>query len=576
MKKTLWLFASLACLTAVLFSCSRTADPEGYGYVELRVSTDPGVDRAATRATGDGDVVAVTIYEGSEVLWSCEDASTVTEPLTFLTGLYTAEAVCGSDESAAWDFPFYSCTEKFGVYTDKNTDLDLVLTLSNVKVTAEFSDDFDTYFTSYDLSVTNGTGTLDYDKDTESREGYFSVTGTLRCTLSLTNTDGDSYTLQYDYDDVVARQYYAFSFSIQSNENADGAAEITIILDDTMNEKRYSFDIDVTDPTVTTIYADSAEPWAMFANLTGYWSGPQPEGLGFEYRKSGASSWTTANADVTVDGYYFYAQLCGLDPETSYEFRAVATDVDASSEISFTTESAQTVPNLNFDSWCTVSGYDSPNESSDNIIWDTANGGTSIMSVYPTTKETDHVVSNSAVRMESKVASLLFISKFAAGNIYTGQFGSISVSSMSATLDWGYEFSSRPLALKGWYDYSPATVDHSQSPYSDMAGSPDIGQIQIFLTDWDEPFTVNSGNEQFVDFTADYIIARGQLLLTEDSGGSYTEFTLPLEYYDTTKTPTYIVITCSASAYGDYFTGGTGSTLYVDEFSLVYDPTELD
>ena len=34
---------------------------------------------------------------------------------------------------------------------------------------------------------------------------------------------------------------------------------------------------------------------------------------------------------------------------------------------------------------------------------------------------------------------------------------------------------------------------------------------------------------------------------------------------------TYIVISCAASRYGDYFTGGIGSVLKVDEFSLVYE-----
>jgi hypothetical protein len=32
---------------------------------------------------------------------------------------------------------------------------------------------------------------------------------------------------------------------------------------------------------------------------------------------------------------------------------------------------------------------------------------------------------------------------------------------------------------------------------------------------------------------------------------------------------------CAASRYGDYFTGGVGSVLKVDEFELIYDPSEL-
>ena len=37
----------------------------------------------------------------------------------------------------------------------------------------------------------------------------------------------------------------------------------------------------------------------------------------------------------------------------------------------------------------------------------------------------------------------------------------------------------------------------------------------------------------------------------------------------------YIVIAAAASKYGDYFTGSTSSVMYVEEFSLVYDPSQL-
>ena len=56
---------------------------------------------------------------------------------------------------------------------------------------------------------------------------------------------------------------------------------------------------------------------------------------------------------------------------------------------------------------------------------------------------------------------------------------------------------------------------------------------------------------------------------------SYKDFTIELDYRDMTRTPKYIVITACASKYGDYFTGGVGSTLWVDEFEFVYDPDEL-
>ena len=45
---------------------------------------------------------------------------------------------------------------------------------------------------------------------------------------------------------------------------------------------------------------------------------------------------------------------------------------------------------------------------------------------------------------------------------------------------------------------------------------------------------------------------------------------IPLVYRDLTRKPTHILVVFSASKYGDYFHGGKGSLLYVDDFSLVY------
>ena len=52
---------------------------------------------------------------------------------------------------------------------------------------------------------------------------------------------------------------------------------------------------------------------------------------------------------------------------------------------------------------------------------------------------------------------------------------------------------------------------------------------------------------------------------------AYRPFEIKLDYRSTSRVPTYMQITCSASKYGDYFTGGSGSVLYVDEFSFDYD-----
>ena len=48
------------------------------------------------------------------------------------------------------------------------------------------------------------------------------------------------------------------------------------------------------------------------------------------------------------------------------------------------------------------------------------------------------------------------------------------------------------------------------------------------------------------------------------------KFEIPLEYKRTDKKPSAILICCSASFWGDYYAGGDGSVMYIDDFTLNY------
>jgi ribosomal protein S4 len=74
----------------------------------------------------------------------------------------------------------------------------------------------------------------------------------------------------------------------------------------------------------------------------------------------------------------------------------------------------------------------------------------------------------------------------------------------------------------------------------------------------------------FVDVDKDeHIIAYAKLESDEATDG-YEDFVLELDYRDLTRTPKYIVISACASYLGDYFTGGVGSLMFIDEFEFVY------
>ena len=330
--------------------------------------------------------------------------------------------------------------------------------------------------------------------------------------------------------------------------------------------------------SAAAVEAVSATAWAEFAILKAKWyPDERPEGISFQYRKQAAAEWVEVeSALVEADdaSKTYTAEVWGLDAGTPYVFRAVTSQETLTKEKTFTTENAASIPNMGFDMWYKTGSIWYPNENSSNFYWDTANGGSDAVGVYPTSPEYSHKIGgNAAAKLESKSVTLVGL---AAGNIYSGKFvkANTSLTNPGAELDWGVLFSSRPIALKGYVDYRPGTVDKANAPYTSMRGQTDVGIVQVFITDWSSPFRISTSSGTFIDFDNDSgIIARGVLDLSATSG--YMEFVIPLTYRSITRIPRYVVIAASASKYGDYFTGSTSSVMYVDEFSFIYDPSEL-
>ena len=320
-----------------------------------------------------------------------------------------------------------------------------------------------------------------------------------------------------------------------------------------------------------------------YADVTAVYGGGQNPLPVFEYKKSDAEDWIVVDPEImTVDGINISFKITSLEISTRYLVRAIAND-EILPEISFTTCSPNQLYNSSFDEWWYEWSMDKQiwypyAQGSSSSIWDSANPGAAKFigsSTYPTTdvvsSGADETIVRHAAEMVSKNAGIAF----AAGNIYIGKFG--RVNGKGAILEWGTEFSDKPMGLKGYYKYSPVIITHANAPYKGLIGNAmDKCQIQIFLTDWDEPFTVNTTIGQFVDLQNDpHIIAFGKLE-SDEALDDYREFYIPLDYRDKSRTPKYIVISCCSSYLGDFFTGGEGSKLTVDEFELVYDEPMIE
>lgn len=210
-------------------------------------------------------------------------------------------------------------------------------------------------------------------------------------------------------------------------------------------------------------------------------------------------------------------------------------------------------------------------------MWDSSNPGSGSFGFNPTTGSTEIKHSgNSSAKLETQYALV----KLAAASLYYGRFNDL-VGTSGAKIDFGQPFTSRPIALKGYFQYAPVAIDNegSNQPANTVSkGDMDVCSIFIILSkgtyQLNNTITSTLLSEEKVKNT-DQFIAYGELPISEcvSTNGQWKEFNIPLKYKEDAfgEEPTHLIIVCSSSKYGDYFTGGTGSTLYLDDFELIYD-----
>ena len=332
-------------------------------------------------------------------------------------------------------------------------------------------------------------------------------------------------------------------------------------------------------------------------------SGTSLEGLKFQYRTVASAeenedaAWTDVVATAADEKYTAFAT--GLTAETEYEYRLVnGTGDEIAPKQKFTTgkKDAETpLTDGGFDSWTPDGdGIIYPGASTSSLFWDTSNKGANTMSILtgvtnPTQGVDSPVISGKAAQLKSAFVSAFGFGAFAAASLYVGTFGKADAGTMSATVNFGQPFTSRPIALHGYYQYTPVTIDNVNNDKLNAAGlnveKGDMDECSIYIALTTEVINVdNSDVNKLFDPEDERVIAYGALpsgaATNETQNNGYKEFTIPLQYKADKfgVQPTHLIIVCAASKYGDYMTGGEGSTLYVDDFSLVYDgePTIWD
>lgn len=322
-------------------------------------------------------------------------------------------------------------------------------------------------------------------------------------------------------------------------------------------------------PTETTVTTESVDAWSCVAWL--YGSGQEGKDNGFEYRQAGSDTWLKVPSSMlTIDGGDMRARLSGLTPLTSYEARAYSGS-DYGDVVSFTTEDTAQMPNSDFESWWLDGKIWDPWAEGGNPFWDTGNKGATTLgssNTYPS-DDTPTGTGRSAC-LSTKFVGIGIIGKLAAGNIFAGSY--VRTDGTNGILSFGRPWSLRPTRLKGWFKYHSAPISSTTSGFEDLKGQPDTGIVWVALIDSSDPFEIrtNPNNRQLFDPEGPEVVAYGKVEWNTDVS-EWSRFEITLSYTSTSRVPRYLLCTASASSLGDYFTGGNGSVLMLDDLELLYD-----
>lgn len=287
-----------------------------------------------------------------------------------------------------------------------------------------------------------------------------------------------------------------------------------------------------------------------------------------EIKKNSESDWTTVSqSDVNVSGTSFSTTVSQLSPDTQYDIK-VSVDGKEMSSASFDTTPATPLENGSLDNWHNVDKLWNPWEEGGQSFWDTGNKGATTIS------DSNSIPTDETCNGSGKAASLeskYLVLKFAAGNLFTGSY--VKTVGTNGVLSFGRPFPAFPSKLRFNYKYTSNTIDKvGDDAFQYLKGRPDSCHIYIALTDWDEPLEIRTRptERQLFDKNDSKVIAYGEYIQGSTTS-SYQQKDIILNYKYNNRTPKYIVVVASASKYGDYFTGGVGSKLWLDNLELIYE-----
>ncbi|MCF0176203.1 MAG: DUF4493 domain-containing protein [Bacteroidales bacterium] len=607
MKKTgmLLLAAAISATSCVDYTTSGNAD--GGLSLELAVNGLPET-RAAMTETELLNSAIVRIYKSDfsglvrQYVKADMPAVLYLPADGYRIDVEAGELAKAEPAEASWEQMSWKGSANATVTASSNTSVTVTAKVCNVISNVRFDPTMAEAFESgYSLSIGLSEGnSLVYTADKDGKDGFFIASG-FEPSLSwrfegTLKKNGTKLTKTGKIDAGENGKRYVMGLKYTES---DGLLTMSVLVDDSVNTKYDNITFIATSTGVAE--TDPTDIWAgHFKAVADVDEGEyDKDKVYFEYRKTGTENWSRIGATRESEGS-FSANIAELQAETEYEYRLAVTPLSGGDEeildapSTITTDSAPALPNGGFETTSNaetskyLSLYD-PSSSFEELRtkwWDSGNAGSTTVGsssviCYPVSDTPD------GSRQSMCLQSRYVVIKFAAGNLFSGRFGDVDISSGGGTVYFGRPFKGRPTGLRLWVKYSGGTVNQQGNAPTSLIkkGDYDKAIVRIALGTWDKrtykgdndsPILVNTADvSTFIDYNTDpSTIALGELIISSDGSNiaqGWTKVTVDLNYKDTRTYPTHIVVSMAASMYGDYFAGYDQSKLWVDGLELLYE-----
>ena len=296
----------LLLLLFSVVSCTRQEDvilKGENGYINFNVSQDKSLVVVNTRVADP--IYKVKILNNAGVaIKTYDNHKEITGPIALKPGKYTIVGISYNQESvmaadangkypedyqALFDKPVYQAQQEVEVVKGKTENVNLLCTLSQVKVSVKTDDVINASFKEVIVTVTNAQDFTSGDNNlifsskdaTINKAGYFKNNiGTLRYTITLTNNDGEvsSGDVTGLIEGVNAREHYILNLTLSDDD--EGSAIVPgITADPSTNDRYFNVKINLNkkakplftsvglDLTSTPLAGNSVEPVVTYIAL---------------------------------------------------------------------------------------------------------------------------------------------------------------------------------------------------------------------------------------------------------------------------------------------------------------------